>query len=303
MSPNLSKSTSKKGGSVLGRGLGNLLSTETGVVSQKKEQGIIDIEINKIRTSKKNPRKKFDQTSIEELSSTIKEHGLLQPILVIAESSAEEEGYTVISGERRLRACRLLSLPTVPCVIKKYSERQKLEVSLIENIQREQLDAIEEASVYKNLMTEYELTQEELSRRVGKNRATIANRIRLLQLPWELQAALADGRLTEGQVRPVLSLRDNHTLEKITKLILSRSLSARQVEEMVRDQKKKPAAPTASAKGESPDPNILSLEEVLQEALGLRVKIQHKSPKNQGKIILEYFNLDDLDRIVTKLKK
>ena len=199
----------KKPGSVLGRGLGNLLSVDP--ESEKEEQGITEIKIDQIKTNVQNPRKKFDKTSIEELSQTIKEHGLLQPILVLK----EKDHYVVVSGERRLRACRLLNFEKVPCVVKELSERQSLEVSLIENIQREQLDAIEEANVYKTLLDEYSLTQEELSGRVGKNRATIANRVRLLRLPWEIQTAMADGRLTEGQIRPLLSIKNKTQLEEM----------------------------------------------------------------------------------------
>ena len=285
----------KKKGSVLGRGLGNLLSVEPEVKSQKNAQGIIDIDITTIKMSEKNPRKNFDVISIKELSQTVKEHGLLQPILVIK----EENYYKVISGERRLRACRLLNLKTVPCIIKKYSGQQMLEVSLIENIQREQLDAIEEANVYKSLLEQYNLTQEELSSRVGKNRATIANRVRLLQLPWELQTAIADHRLTEGQVRPLLSLKSDIQFERMAALVLSKNMSARQVEALVRNQKNK----TKHQPIKKPDPNIVSLQDSLQEILDLRVNIRHNHQEGKGKITLEYFTLDDLDRIVHQLKK
>ncbi len=283
----------KKKGSVLGRGLGNLLSVEPDIKSQKDAQGIVDIDITKIKTNEQNPRKNFDTVSIKELSQTIKEHGLLQPILVLSKKNY----YSVISGERRLRACRLLNLKTVPCVIKKYSGQQILEVSLIENIQREQLDVIEEARVYKNLLEQYSLTQEELSARVGKNRTTIANRVRLLQLPWELQTAIADHRLTEGQVRPLLSLKNDIHLKKIANLVLSKNLSARQVEGLMRDQKKT----TKNNKTQKTDPNIVSLQDSLQETLGLRVNIRHNQQEGKGKITLEYFTLDDLDRIIKQL--
>ena len=289
----------KKPGSVLGRGLGNLLSVDP--ESEKEEQGITEIKIDQIKTNVQNPRKKFDKTSIEELSQTIKEHGLLQPILVLK----EKDHYVVVSGERRLRACRLLNFEKVPCVIKELSERQSLEVSLIENIQREQLDAIEEANVYKTLLDEYSLTQEELSGRVGKNRATIANRVRLLRLPWEIQTAMADGRLTEGQIRPLLSIKNKTQLEEMATFVLSKGLSARQVEELVRNQKDMRPGGSMNRKGSkkiSPDPNITSLQESLQESLGLRVSIRHNAQSGRGKVILDYFSLDDLDRIIAQIK-
>ena len=289
----------KKPGSVLGRGLGNLLSVDP--EPEKEEQGITEIKIDQIKTNVQNPRKKFDKTSIEELSQTIKEHGLLQPILVLK----EKDHYVVVSGERRLRACRLLNFEKVPCVIKELSERQSLEVSLIENIQREQLDAIEEANVYKTLLDEYSLTQEELSGRVGKNRATIANRVRLLRLPWEIQTAMADGRLTEGQIRPLLSIKNKTQLEEMATFVLSKGLSARQVEELVRNQKDMRPGGSMNRKGSkkiSPDPNITSLQESLQESLGLRVSIRHNAQSGRGKVILDYFSLDDLDRIIAQIK-
>ncbi len=287
--------SAKKSGSVLGRGLGNLLSIEPELKSKKKLQNIVDIDITKIKTNDKNPRKKFDTISIYELSQTIKKHGLLQPILVLE----QENHYNVISGERRLRACRLLKLKEVPCVIKEYSKQEILEVSLIENIQREQLDAIEEANVYKNLIEQYKLTQEELANRVGKNRVTIANRIRLLQLPLEIQTAIADGRLTEGQVRPLLSLKNEIKLKEFVSLLLSKNLSARQVEELVRS-KKSQSKKTPSQKI---DPNIESLQDLLQEILNIRVKIHHNTQSGKGKIIFEYFKLDDLDRIIKHLQR
>ena len=277
---------------VLGRGLGNLLSIES---SPQKEgtNGVIEIPISQIVTNPNNPRKKFDQTSIEELASTIQTVGILQPVIV---SKLNENEYMLISGERRLRACRFLNRESIPCIINNSSDENKLAISLIENIQREQLDAIEEGMVYKEMLEQYNLTQDELSLKVGKNRATIANRMRLLQLPLELQAAVADGRLSEGQVRPILGIKDEVQREKITKQVLSENLTSRQIEDLVR--KNKTAIQSLDlASPNKKDPNIRALESTLEEHLNTRVVIQHNQKRNDGKIIIDYFTLDDFERI------
>ncbi len=287
--------TNKKTKQVLGRGLGNLLPVEPIQEQVNSDQAIIEIDISHIRKNPENPRKKFDQTSIQELSLTIKQHGLLQPILVMKQ---DEKDYMVISGERRLRAYKKLNKKKIPCIVKEYSNSEKLEISLIENIQREQLDAIEEAMVYKNLLENFNLTQNDLSSRVGKNRATISNRVRLLQLPLKLQTAIADRRLTEGQVRPVLGIKDEITRQRITEQILSNDLSARKIELMARRYKQR-GIPFTSVK-QSPDqrdPHLMHIKNSMEERLVTRVKILNHPKKNQGKIIIEYFNLDDFDRI------
>lgn len=288
------KSAPKK---ALGKGLGNLLESDSqsAPAGATDENTTVEIKTDLIRTNPDNPRKKFNQSSIDELATTIREHGLLQPIIV----RKEEDHYVVISGERRLRACRLLKLDTVSCIIKELEPEQILEVSLIENIQREQLDAIEEARVYRTLLDKYKLTQDVLSQKVGRNRATIANRMRLLQLPESVQALVADQRLTEGQVRPLLTLKNEKLLLKIVREITADSLSARQVEDLVKAQKKKPA--TGNKKKEKVSPEITDLQGRLEEALQTRVVIRHNNTANKGKITLDYFDLDDLQRILKLL--
>ena len=286
---------------VLGRGLGNLLALDAQSQNAKIRAGIEDLPIKNIRANPDNPRKKFEQTSIEELSSTIKIYGLLQPILV---SKINDTEYMLISGERRLRACRLLNLETVPCIVKEDSDQTKLAISLIENIQREQLDSIEEAMVYKEMLEKYNLTQEDLAQQVGKNRSTITNRIRLLQLPLELQAAVADGRLSEGQVRPIISIKNEIERQKLVTIILNQDLTARQIEELVRTYKEPTSSKnTKNIASSKEDANIKSIERILEENLNTRVKIQHNTKSNQGKIIIEYFNLEEFERIHNIIKK
>lgn len=292
---------SKKKRGALGRGLGNLLDDEAPVEkrqSEKNRTGVVEIETEKIRANPDNPRKKFDKNSIEELAATVKEFGLLQPILVMPDG----DNYVVISGERRLRACRSLSLKSVPCLIKELNAKENLEVSLIENIQREQLDPIEEANVYKNLLEQYKMTQEALSERVGKNRATIANRVRLLQLPASIQNAVADQRLTEGQVRPLLSIQNKNLMERLAGDILRNEYSARQVEELVRNTNGKKSK-TAKVKVKKESSEATALGNELSELFQTRVNIKHHDKSGKGIITIEYFSLENLDHILNTVRK
>ncbi len=296
------RSAARSGRGALGRGLGNLLDTDLDqdeAVSPDGQTGIVEIDITKIRANPDNPRKNFDQSSIEELAQTIEKFGLLQPILV---RKIDDSQYVVVSGERRLRACRLLKKNEVPCIIKNLDEQENIEVSLIENIQREQLDPIEEAMVYDALMRDYNMTQEVLSGKVGKNRATIANRVRLLKLPVSVQTAVADGRLTEGQVRPILGLKNEKLQQRLASEILRNQYSARQVEELVKKYGGKPAkAAPKKASAESGESNAVARE--LSEILQTRVQVKHSGKTGKGSIVIEYFSLDNLDSLLQFFRK
>jgi ParB family chromosome partitioning protein len=281
---------SRQQGKVLGRGLSNLLDST--VVAEAGER-VQEIPVDKIRPNPENPRKKFDRTAIEELAQTIKQHGLLQPILV----QKQDDHYVVISGERRLRALIHLGMAKAPCIVKELDRRKTLEVSLIENIQREQLDPIEEATVYKLLLGDFSLTQEELAEQVGKNRATIANRLRLLNLPVEIQAAIADGRLTEGQARPLLSIKNADLQMKLFREIIEQGLNARATEERARalsagKEQKKPQ------KGKKSDANIRAVAQKVEEHTGMRTRIHYNAQKNRGSITMDFFSLDDLEKLL-----
>lgn len=283
----------KPQGKVLGRGLSNLLDHTAMPEAGERVQ---EIDIGLIKPNPENPRKKFDRTAIDELAQTIKEHGLLQPILV----QKKGEIYTVISGERRLRSLMSLGYPKAPCIVKELDRKKTLEVSLIENIQREQLDAIEEASVYKTLMADYSMTQEDVADRVGKNRATVANRLRLLNLPEIVQAAIADGRLTEGQARPLLSVKNSDLQLKLFKEITTgQGLNARQIEDRARslsqpkdDKKNKP---------KKIDANIKAVAQKLEEHLGMRTRIKYNAQKKSGSLTVDFFSLDDLEKLLKTL--
>lgn len=281
---------SKQQGKVLGRGLSNLLDST--VVAEAGER-VQEIPVDKIRPNPENPRKKFDRTAIEELAQTIKKHGLLQPILV----QKKDDHYIVISGERRLRSLMHLGMAKAPCIVKELDRRKTLEVSLIENIQREQLDAIEEANVYKLLLADFSLTQEDLAEQVGKNRATIANRLRLLNLPVEVQAAIADGRLTEGQARPLLSIKNSELQTKLFREITDQGLNARAIEARARvlaagKEDKKPL------KGKKSDANIKAVAQKVEEHTGMRTRINYNPQKKSGSITIDFFSPDDLERLL-----
>lgn len=282
---------SKGAGKVLGRGLSNLLDHTTLPEAGERVQ---EIDIGLIKPNPENPRKKFDRTAIDELAQTIKEHGLLQPILVQKKGKA----YIVISGERRLRSLLSLGYSKAPCIVKEFDRQKTLEVSLIENIQREQLDAIEEATVYKTLMTDFSLTQEDIAERVGKNRTTVANRLRLLHLPDVVQAALADGRLTEGQARPLLSIKNSELQLKLFKEITTgQGLNAREIEERAR----KLAHPKEEKKNQShkkTDANIKALAQKLEEHLDMRTRILYNAQKKNGSVKVDFFSLDDLEKLL-----
>lgn len=280
----------KQQGKVLGRGLSNLLdSTGVGEAGERVQE----IPVERIRPNPENPRKRFDRTAIEELAQTIRKHGLLQPILV----QKKDDHYVVISGERRLRSLIHLGMSKAPCIVKELDRRRTLEVSLIENIQREQLDAIEEANVYKLLLAEYSLTQEDLAEQVGKNRATIANRLRLLNLPLEVQAAIADGRLTEGQARPLLSIRNPELQTKLFREITEQGLNARAIEARARalaagrEEKK-------TLKGKKSDANIKAVAQKVEEHTGMRTRISYNPQKKRGSITIDFFSPDDLEKLL-----
>lgn len=283
----------KAQGKVLGRGLSNLLDS----AAMPDGERVQEIQISLIKPNPENPRKKFDRTAIEELALTIKQHGLLQPILV----QKQGEGYTVISGERRLRSLMSLGAAKAPCIVKELDRKKSLEVSLIENIQREQLDAIEEASVYKKLMTDFGQTQEEVADQVGKNRATIANRLRLLNLPEIVQAAIADGRLTEGQARPLIAIKNPELQLKLFKEITTGAgLNARQIEERARHL----VAPKPDKKNGKPkkiDANIKAVQQKLEEHIGMRSRITYNAQKKSGSVTVDFFSLDDLEKLLKLL--
>ena len=252
--------------------------------------GITQVPIERVFPGKMQPRKNFDEKSLKDLAVSIKEQGIIQPLIV----QFKDDGYELIAGERRWRAAQIARLDKVPVIIKDLSDSQALEVALIENIQREDLNPIEEAGVYKRLIEDYNLTQETLSKRVGKDRSSITNYLRLLKLPKIIKEDLIIGNLSMGHARALLALETTEQLLKIRNIAIKKGISVREMESLVSktNQAKK------VTKIKSKDIFLLEIENKLQKTLGTRVMI--KKSKKGGKIEISYFSDDDLNRILKR---
>ncbi len=290
----------------LGKGLGALIS-ENSIknieVSSKQEEineGVIEIDVNKIQVDKNQPRKRFDEESIEELASSIKTVGLINPIIV----KKKGEFFEIISGERRFRAFKTLKLKKVPAIVREYEDRRRLEVALIENIQRENLNPIEEATIYKKFQEEFSLSQDEIAEKIGKKRATISNAIRLLKLDERVQNFIIDFRISQGHAKALLSLQDKQKQFEIAEAIIEDNLSVRQTEEMVKkfleDEKVVKQKETQGIDNARMQ-DFENISKNLNEILGTKVKIKDKN--NKGKIEIEYYSEEELERLVCLFKK
>ncbi len=274
----------------LGRGLGSLLN-----VSEKKvEESIFDeIQINKIEINKDQPRKSFNEEKIKELSQSIKQHGIIQPITV---RRIDNDKFQLISGERRFRASKLIGIKTIPAFIRDTDDNNLLELALIENIQRENLNSIEIAISYKKLIDELKINQEKLGARVGKDRTTINNYLRLLKLPPTIQKGLKDNKIQMGHARSLIAIETSELQLKIYQLILVNKLSVRKTEELVRNlNKQKRSIP----KEKSRTNNLEKIESKLSSYFGTKITTQ--GDDKSGKIIIPYKSTNDLNRILELL--
>ncbi len=274
----------------LGRGLGSLLN-----VSEKKvEESIFDeIQINKIEINKDQPRKSFNEEKIKELSLSIKQHGIIQPITV---RRIDNDKFQLISGERRFRASKLIRNKTIPAFIRDTDDKNLLELALIENIQRENLNSIEIAISYKKLIDELKINQEKLGARVGKDRTTINNYLRLLKLPPTIQKGLKDNKIQMGHARSLIAIETSELQLKIYQLILVNKLSVRKTEELVRNlNKQKRSIP----KEKSRTNNLEKIESKLSSYFGTKITTQ--GDDKSGKIIIPYKSTNDLNRILELL--
>jgi ParB family chromosome partitioning protein len=275
---------------VLGKGLSALIPEQ----AEERANNISYVKLERVKPNPLQPRENFDQKRLEELVSSIREKGVLQPVLV----RAKEGDYELIAGERRLRAAKALGISEIPVIVRNVSDADTLELSLIENIQREELNPIEEAKAFRRLVDEFGFSQENVANAVGKDRATISNTIRLLGLPKRVQEMIANGELTMGHAKPLLSLSGEHTILKLANRIMRNDLSVREVENIVSEKK------SAAARIKIPDEKdhkVMFFEEELQRTLGTRVKVQHG--KKRGKVVVEYYTLQDLERIYNIIKK
>lgn len=281
----------------LGKGLKALIPDESFMSidnsdTENAEKLVFFLQINKIRPNADQPRKKFNREKLEELAASIKEHGILQPLVV----RPENNGYTIIAGERRWRAATMAGLKEVPVIVKDLPAKDVMELALIENVQREDLNAIEEAEAYGALMEHFNLTQGEIGIRIGKSRAAITNTMRLLNLPDKVRQEVLDNNISSGHARALLSLEDQRQMEALCEEIIDKKLSVRETEKKVKLLKNPPKE--EKAKPEK-NPYITAVEDGLKQKFATKVKISGK--KDKGKIELEYYSTEDLNRILDLL--
>lgn len=277
----------------LGRGLDALIPS----LDISDEEKISQIKLSDLRPNPYQPRKEFDASAIEELKKSIEEHGVIQPIII----RKSIKGYEIIAGERRFRASKEAGLSTIPAVIKEFTEAQVMEIALIENIQREDLNAMEVATAYQKLLERFDLTQEELSIKVGKSRPHVANYIRLLHLPENVQEYVSRGTLSMGHARTLLGIKDRKTLISLAKKSIDEGLSVRQLEEIVKKVEDVSRETKRATVKKRPDFFLTQFEDRLQSNLGTSVKI--KKGDKKGKIEIEFFSNEDLERIMELLDR
>jgi ParB family chromosome partitioning protein len=290
----------QKKGLGLGRGVNALFGEENVELSAENNNALMEVSINKIDNNKNQPRKVFDDEKLMELADSIKEVGVLQPITV----KEVANGYEIIAGERRWRAARIAGLKKVPVIVKNYGELEALEAALIENLQRVDLNPMEEAQTYKKFSTEFKLNQEEIAARVGKSRAVVANAMRLLNLDTRVQDFVRDGRLTNGHARALLAITDENAQYELAEKIIEEEFSVRQTEEMVKVyNESKVEAPVVKKGIKDPEAirAYMSIAKDLKSILGAKVNI--KNGKNKGKIEIEYYSDDELERLVGLIKR
>ena len=282
----------------LGKGLSSLLSGKS--FSKERKEGFIDtlntelkVGIIKIKPNPNQPRKNFNKEELTSLALSIKEKGVIQPVLVRKDANSDE--YEIIAGERRWRAGQIAGINEIPVIIKNLNDQEMIEIAIIENVQRENLNPVEEAEAYNFLLNKYKYNQDQLSKNIGKSRSHITNMLRLLDLPTNVLELLANNKVTIGHVRPLIGLKNANDLVKI---IIEKKLSVRQSEKLAKNFKAEPS----KSKGRIRDPNIKDLENELSEKIGLKTTISFSDKSTAGSITVYYSNLDQLDDIMRRLK-
>lgn len=272
----------------LGKGLSALIPDEPidEILNSDDKNYIMDIDISLIKPNENQPRKKFNKKSLDELKESIKTYGVIQPVIVRKTGKV----YEIVAGERRWKASKEAGLKSIPCIVKDIEDFEATKLALIENLQREDLNPVEEANAFKNLMDQYKLTQEEIAEIVGKSRSYISNSIRLLNLDDEVKDYLSRGEISSGHGKAILAIDDKKKQKKVARDIIDKKLNVRDAESLVKDIKKN--TPSKVEK----DPYILDIEEDLISKFGTKVKITQGN--NKGKVEIEYYSDDDLNRIL-----
>ncbi len=281
----------------LGKGLDALLSGTSADETRPENtpSGEVRIPLEKLKANPNQPRKAFDEASLQELAASIREHGIIQPIIV---EESPDGNYIIVAGERRSRAARLAGLREIPAIIRNYSDERRLEVALIENVQRSDLNPIEEALAYKRLMELTGLSQDEVAARVGKNRSTVANALRLLKLPDDMQNALASQQMTSGHARAILSVVNPADQRVLFGKIVAESISVREAEKFAQELNGgiRAAGTSQQEKGlREKAPELLAIEQRFIDALGTKVSIS--GGLKRGSIKIDYYSMEDLDRL------
>lgn len=267
----------------LGRGLKQLIPAS----EQANSNDVEEIALQEIVPNPFQPRKTFDQEKLEQLASSIKRHGVLEPIIV----RKTESRYQIVVGERRWRASQLAGLETIPALVKEWDDRRMMQIALIENLQRENLNIIEEAEGYQRLIDEFSLTQDEVAHSVGKKRSSVANALRLLKLDEITRGLVSSGQLSQGHAKVLLGVENKDLRGRLARRVVEEDLSVRQLEKLLKNNKSVPRGTRVSG-----DPEIQSLQEELQRALGTKVKINYRSGK--GKIEIQYYSDEEFERIL-----
>ncbi|MBE5898550.1 MAG: ParB/RepB/Spo0J family partition protein [Lachnospiraceae bacterium] len=289
-----------KGGLAKGLGAGIDVLIPANNESEESNAGIKEVDINKVEPDRNQPRQNFDEDELENLADSIKQYGVIDPLLV------QDKGdyYEIVGGERRWRASKIAGLKKVPIIVREFTEQEKVLISLIENTQRQDLNPIEEATTYKRLMDEFDYTQDEVAARVSKSRPAVSNALRLLNLSDEVQQLLAEKTISSGHARALLGIKDPEKQSEFANAIIDKRLSVREVEKEIKKMQNDKGDKKPSKKNEI-DPQLIAvysdLEEQLKESTGTKVSIIPKD-NNKGKIEIEYYNQDELERIVDKLQ-
>jgi ParB family chromosome partitioning protein len=279
----------------LGKGIGALLGEE----ESRDVSSVLEVSLSQLRSNPHQPRRDFSEQGLRELADSIRQKGVLQPVLVEAE---KDGAYGIVAGERRARAAKLAGLTKIPVIVRRFSAEEKLEIALIENLQREDLTPIEEANAYQRLMEIGHLTQEQIALKVGKDRSTIANSLRLLKLPEEIQDAISRGTVSAGHARAILSLVNPADQQVLFRRIADRGISVREAEKMAEELSKGKRTSGKSGKRDPgrKEPEIRQIEQTLIEKLGTKVEVRGTAKK--GKIAISYYSADDLQRLLEILE-
>lgn len=297
----------KKGLGAKGLGINALINTEledmeiSKPAKKKTEEAVLELELDLIEPNRKQPRKYFDETALEELAASLKAYGMIQPIVV----KKTGDYYEIIAGERRWRAAKIAGMTKVPVVIKKWEEGEAFEAALVENLQREDLNPMEEAESYQRLQEEFGMSQEKIAEKVGKSRSAITNSLRLLQLDPRVRNFVVENKLTGGHARTLLPITDGDAQFELAEYIIDEGLSVRAVEALVKAQLQKAEKPAEKEEevSKADEREYRAIEDDLKSLFSTKVKLKPLGKRNKGKIEIEYYSNEDLERLLALLKK